>query len=128
MQKIPYASIGGSLMYAQICTRSDIEFIVGVMGRCLSNPRMDHWKAVKRVIRVHSLPPSNSSGGMVRNFVAGLRVVNGIKRPLKIYCANRAAVLYSNNNKSSTKSKHIERKFLIVTERIQSGTISIEHI
>ena len=27
MQKIPYASVVGSLMYAQVCTRADIAFI-----------------------------------------------------------------------------------------------------
>ena len=33
MQKIPYASAIGSLMYAQVCTRSDIAYIVGMLGR-----------------------------------------------------------------------------------------------
>jgi hypothetical protein len=51
MQKIPYASVVGSLMYAQVCTRPDIAYIVGVLGRYLSNPGMDHWKAAKRVLR-----------------------------------------------------------------------------
>ena len=51
MQKIPYASAVGCLMYAQVCTRLDIAYIVGVLGRYLSNPGMDHWKAAKRVMR-----------------------------------------------------------------------------
>ena len=51
MQKIPYASVVGCLMYAQVCTRSDIAFIVRMLGRYLSNPGMDHWRAVKRVFR-----------------------------------------------------------------------------
>jgi len=38
-------------MYAQVCTRPDIAFIVGVLGRYLSNPGMDHWRAAKRVMR-----------------------------------------------------------------------------
>ena len=38
MQKIPYSSAIGSLMYAQVCTRPDIAFIVGLLGRYLSNP------------------------------------------------------------------------------------------
>ena len=42
MQKIPYASAVGSLMYAQVCTRPDLAFIVGMLGRYLSNPGMDH--------------------------------------------------------------------------------------
>ena len=51
-----------------------------------------------------------------------------IERPLKIYCDNNSAVMYSNNNMSSSKSKHIDIKFLAVKERIQSGQICIEHI
>ncbi|KAL6318333.1 hypothetical protein AAG906_039425 [Vitis piasezkii] len=37
MKTIPYASAVGSLMYAQVCTRPDIAFIVNVLGRYLSN-------------------------------------------------------------------------------------------
>ncbi|KAG8503161.1 hypothetical protein CXB51_000952 [Gossypium anomalum] len=51
MQKIPYASAIGSLMYAQVCMRLDIAYIVGMLGRNLSNPGIDHWIAAKRVIR-----------------------------------------------------------------------------
>ncbi|XP_040865559.1 secreted RxLR effector protein 161-like [Glycine max] len=50
MQKIPYASVVGSLMYAQVCTRPDIAFFVGVLGKYLSDPGFQHWKAVKRVM------------------------------------------------------------------------------
>ena len=40
MKDIPYASALGSLMYAQTCTRSDINFAVEMLGRYQSNPRM----------------------------------------------------------------------------------------
>jgi len=33
MENIPYASVVGSLMYAQTCTRPDISFAVGMLGR-----------------------------------------------------------------------------------------------
>ena len=51
MQKIPYASAVGSLMYAQVCTRPDIAYIIGMLGRYLNNQGIDHWKATKRVLR-----------------------------------------------------------------------------
>ena len=54
--------------------------------------------------------------------------MDGIERPLKLFCDNKSAVLYSNNNMSSPKSKHIDIKFLVVNERIQSEQLSIEHI
>ena len=54
--------------------------------------------------------------------------MKGIERPLKLYCDNKLVVLYSNNNRSSTKSKHIDIKFLVVKERVQSGQIFIKHL
>ena len=51
MKNIPYASVVGSLMYAQVCTRPDIAFVVGVLGRYQSNPGIDHWRAAKKVMR-----------------------------------------------------------------------------
>ena len=32
MQAVSYANIIGSLMYAQVCTRPDIVYIIGVLG------------------------------------------------------------------------------------------------
>ncbi|RVW28694.1 Retrovirus-related Pol polyprotein from transposon TNT 1-94 [Vitis vinifera] len=163
MERFPNASAVGSLMYAQVCTRSDIAYIVGMLGRYLSNPGMDHWKKAKRVIRYlqrtkdYMLTYSRSShleivgysdsdfvgcldsrrstsgyifmlaGGAVswksvkqtliasstmeaefiacyeasnhgiwlQNFVTQLQIVDGIEKPLRINCDNKAAELYS---------------------------------
>ncbi|KAL9263015.1 Retrovirus-related Pol polyprotein from transposon TNT 1-94-like protein [Drosera capensis] len=51
MEKTPYASTVGSLMYAKVCTRPDLAYIVGILDRYLSNPGIDHWKVAKRVMR-----------------------------------------------------------------------------
>ncbi|CAA7051374.1 unnamed protein product [Microthlaspi erraticum] len=51
MQNYPYASLVGSLMYAQVCTRPDISHAVGMLGRFQSNPGLAHWKAAKKVLR-----------------------------------------------------------------------------
>ena len=146
-------------MYAQICTRLDITYIVGMLGRYLSNPGMDHWKKAKWVMRYlqrtkyYMLTYRRSShlkiggysdsdfagclnsrrstsgyifmlvGGTVswksvkqtliasstmeaefiacykasnhgiwlRNFITQLRIVDGIEKPLRINCDNKAA-------------------------------------
>ena len=51
MEKFPYAQVVGSLMYAQVCSRPNIGYTVGVFGRYMSNPSMAHWKVAKRVLR-----------------------------------------------------------------------------
>ncbi|XP_074377073.1 secreted RxLR effector protein 161-like [Apium graveolens] len=190
MQNIPHSSAIGSLMYAQVCTRPDLTFIVGMLSRYLSKPRMDNWIAVKRVMRylqgtkdymlvyrrsenLEVIGYSDSdlggcidikstsgyvfmlAGGAIswksanqsliaqstmevefiacyketnhaiglRNFVTGLRVVDGIERPLKVYCDNRSATEFSNNNESSEASKHINIKYLVVIESAKSNSI-----
>ncbi|GAA0173320.1 hypothetical protein LIER_41501 [Lithospermum erythrorhizon] len=42
MDKVPYASVVGSLMYAMVCTRPDIAHAVGVVSRYMSNPDADN--------------------------------------------------------------------------------------
>ena len=196
MQKCRYAQVVGSLMYAQVCSRSYIAYIVGVLGRYMSNPGMAHWKAAKRVLRYlqrtknymliyiksekleiigysdsdfagcidsrkstsgyiyllaggaiswksakQTLIASSTMaaeyiacyevsnhGNWLKNFAMSLKVVQGIERPLKLYCDNQSTVMFANNNQSLTKSKHIDIKYLVVKERVQNGQLSIEHI
>ncbi|GKA22209.1 putative RNA-directed DNA polymerase [Tanacetum coccineum] len=51
MDRVPYASAVGSLMYAMVCTRPDLAHAVGVVSRFLSNPGKKHWEAVKWIFR-----------------------------------------------------------------------------
>jgi hypothetical protein len=51
MQRIPYQSAIGSLMYAMLGTRPDIAYAVGATSRYCSNPGPSHWVAVKRIFR-----------------------------------------------------------------------------
>lgn len=46
-----YQCIVGSLMYAMVCTRPDIAFAVGYIGRFALKPRESHLKAAKRILR-----------------------------------------------------------------------------
>ena len=50
MDKILYDSVVGSIMYAQVCTQPNIAYVVGMLGRYQSNPDIDHWKAVKKIL------------------------------------------------------------------------------
>jgi hypothetical protein len=51
MKVVPYASAVGSLQYVQVCTRPDLAFVIGLLGRFQSNPGIEHWKLVKKVLR-----------------------------------------------------------------------------
>ena len=70
---------------------------------------------------------ASNNGLWLQNFVTRLSILSSIERPLKLYYDNKSTVLYS-NNRSSSSSRYIDIKFLVVKERVQSGHISIEHI
>ena len=51
MDGISYASAMGSLMYAMLCTRPNICFVIGIVSRYQSNPRPEHWTTVKHILK-----------------------------------------------------------------------------
>ena len=51
MKDIPYVSAVGALLYLAIATRPDIAHTVAVLCRFNHNPGMEHWKAVKHLMR-----------------------------------------------------------------------------
>ncbi|KAA0033307.1 putative retrotransposon [Cucumis melo var. makuwa] len=51
MSKISYGLAVRSLMYNMVCTRPDIAHVVDVASHFMSNPRKQHWKAIKCIMR-----------------------------------------------------------------------------
>jgi len=62
------------------------------------------------------------------NFISGLRVVDNISKPLKIYCDNSTTIFFSKNDKYSKGAKHMELKYFSIKEDVQKCRVSIEHI
>jgi hypothetical protein len=51
MKLVLYASVVRSLMYAQVCTRPDLAFVTGMLGRYQKNSGISHWNGIKKVLR-----------------------------------------------------------------------------
>jgi hypothetical protein len=64
----------------------------------------------------------------LKKFVLGLRVIDNIERPLKLYCDNEPVVLYDHKNKKTKAAKYINIWFYVVKGKIHDHTIGIEHI
>ena len=54
--------------------------------------------------------------------------MDSISRPLSIYCKNSAVVFMAKNNKSGSRSKHINIKYLAIREHVKEKKVVIEHI
>ncbi|CAL2248437.1 unnamed protein product [Prunus armeniaca] len=51
ISNIPYAYAIGSLIYATMCTRHDISYVVSITCMYKSNPGLEHWNVVKAALK-----------------------------------------------------------------------------
>ena len=64
----------------------------------------------------------------LKSFMSGLRVMDSISRLLRLCCDNSAVIFLAMNNKSSSRSKHIDIKYLAIRECVKEKKVVIEHI
>ncbi|KAL1312798.1 hypothetical protein AAHE18_16G065000 [Arachis hypogaea] len=69
------------------------------------------WKSAKQLLVVTST---------MENFISEFKIMDCISRPLRIYCDNSAAVFMAKNNRSSSRSKHIDIKYLAIKDRVNT--------
>nr|KYP55110.1 Retrovirus-related Pol polyprotein from transposon TNT 1-94 [Cajanus cajan] len=83
------------------------------------------WKSVKQTLTTTSTMEAEyvvcyeatCQAMCLKNLISDFHIVESISRPLVIYCDNIVIVHFSQNNISSTRSKHFDIKFLFVNYR-----------
>ena len=93
------------------------------------------WRSVKQTLTATftmeaefvSCFEATSHGVWLKSILFGLRVV-AISRSLKLYCDNSSTIFMAKNNKSESRSKHIDTKYLAIRERVKEKTVVFEHI
>ncbi|KAJ9562492.1 hypothetical protein OSB04_007652 [Centaurea solstitialis] len=157
MKLIPYASVVGSLMYAQVCTRPDItrSNLLEVVGysdsdfaKCKDDKKSTSWyifmlsggpiswRSRKQELTTTSTMMAEyvacyhatCHAMLLRNLISGLKIVDTISRPLKLYCDNNVAVSFSNSNSSTGAGLYLDTKYLFVRERVEENCITVEYI
>ena len=94
------------------------------------------WKSSKQTVTTSSTMyaefvacyETTGQVNWLKKFISGLKVVDDIKRPLKLYCDNNPAVQYAHNNRSCGAAKHIDIKYYVVKDKVRDQMISLEHI
>ncbi|RVW49821.1 Retrovirus-related Pol polyprotein from transposon TNT 1-94 [Vitis vinifera] len=87
------------------------------------------WKSVKQTLVASSTMEAefiacyeaSNHGIWLRNFVTQLRIVDGIEKPLRINCDNKAAELYSKNNRSWEANADRQRRGITVPPAVAQG-------
>ena len=79
------------------------------------------WKSSKQTVTASSTMyakfiacyEATGQVNLLKKFMPGLKVVDDIHKPLKLYYNNEPAVCYAHNNESSGAAKHIDIKFYV---------------
>ena len=127
----PFEIIGYSdADFAKDNTKSTSGYVFTLAGGAIS------WKSSKQTITAGSTMyaefiacyEATGQVNWLKKFIPGLRVVDNIERPMKLYCDNEPAVKYAHNNESSSATKHIDIKYYVVKDKVRDHQISLEHI
>ncbi|KAH9697541.1 hypothetical protein KPL71_023649 [Citrus sinensis] len=64
----------------------------------------------------------------LRKFLQDLEVVPAVTAPLKLFCDNSGAVAQSKEPRNHKKQKHIERKYHLIRDIVQTGDVEVTQI
>ena len=110
--------------------KSTSGYIFTLVGGAIS------WKSSKQTVTTSSTMyaefvacyEATGQVNWLKKFMPGLKVVDDIHKPLKLYYDNDPTVCYAHNNKSSGATKHIDIKYYVVKDKVRDHIINLEHI
>jgi len=121
MNRVPYASLVGAIMYTMTCTLPDVAY--GEIS----------WKSSKQANIVDSTTEAEyvTSSEVVKevvwikNFLTKLGVVPSMSKPVTLLCDNNGAIVQAQEPISHQKTKHYCRKYYILREFFERGDIKL---
>ncbi|XP_060959255.1 secreted RxLR effector protein 161-like [Cannabis sativa] len=124
MKKDPYALIVGSLMYEILCTRPNICYVVGIVSRYQSNLGLEHWIAVKHILKylwrtrdlmlVYSSGQLNQTGYTDPNFESDKDSRKSTSRSL--FTLGGGAIVWRSIKQTSIADSTMEAEYIAACE------------
>ena len=129
MARISYSNVVDSVMYAMICTRSDVTQAVSVVSRYISCPEKAHWQAVKWILRyLRGISNCYLEFGRKNNTLVGF-VDSYYTRDLDrrillleyVFCISDCAVSCKLTLQSIVTLSTMEAEYMVMTETIKEA-------
>ncbi|KAL0291277.1 UNVERIFIED_CONTAM: Retrovirus-related Pol polyprotein from transposon TNT 1-94 [Sesamum calycinum] len=121
MAKIPYASAVGSLMYAMMCTRSDLCFEVGMQEAVLH-------LFVYHGSRMCCLYINSPRSYLVKEITLESAHLVHIDDVVVMYCDNTTTIAYAKDPKYHERTKRIDTRYHLIRDSIAQGEVVLRHI
>ncbi|RVW12263.1 Retrovirus-related Pol polyprotein from transposon TNT 1-94 [Vitis vinifera] len=133
MNRVPYASAVGAIMYTMTCTRPDVAYALSVASRYQANPvgkAPNKLQVADSTTEAEYIAASEAAKEAVwmKKFISELGVVPSIEEPIPLLCDNNGAIAQAKEPRSHQKSKHVLRRYHLIREIIERGDVKIEKI
>jgi hypothetical protein len=125
MRVIPYASAIGSIMYAMLCTRSDVSYALSATSIYQSNYGETHWTIVKNVLKYlrRTKKVFLMFGGGEEFVVTGYNdasfQIDADDSKLQsgfVFCLNREAVSWKSSKQDTVADSMTEAEYITASE------------
>ena len=126
MNRVPYASEIGSIMYAMICTRPDVSYALSVTSRYQSDPGEGHWIAVKNILKylrrtkdVFLIYGGLESELVIRGYTdASFQTCIDDYRSQSgyVFCLNGGAVVWKSSKQQTVADSTTEAEYIAASE------------
>nr|GEV12221.1 hypothetical protein [Tanacetum cinerariifolium] len=140
MNRVPYALVVGSIMYAMTCTRHDVSFALSMVSRRQQNPGEEElrvtgycdaiWKIDKDDSRSQSGWIFLLNGGAVtwKSSKQDTVAESTCESEYIAACEASNAVALTKEAKDHKKLKHIKRKYHFVQSKVKEEHVIVKHI
>ena len=126
MDKIPYASAIGSIMYAMLCTQPDVSYALSMTSRFQSDPGECHWIAVKNILKYlrRTKDIFLIYGGQEGELVISGYINAGFQSDLDdfrsqfgfVFYLNRGAVSWRSSKQDTVVNSTIEAEYIVSSD------------
>ncbi|GJX33050.1 hypothetical protein Tco_0242905 [Tanacetum coccineum] len=128
ISQLEYSKVIGCLMYAMTCTRPDITFATGKVGKYTSNPGTQHWQAIQRAFLLGGGAISwvSKKQTCITDSTIESEFVTLAAAGKEAKCVATFEKAYSQMYNGN--SKHLGVRHSMIRELIMNGVISIEFV
>ena len=129
MERTPYASAMGSIMYAMLCTRPDVAHALGVASRYQSDPGPAHWGAAKTILKylrktqdlflvygAKELVIEGFTDSSFQSDVDDFKSTSGY-----VFLLNGGAVTWKSNKQATVADSTTEAEYIAASEAAKEG-------
>ncbi|KAG8472802.1 hypothetical protein CXB51_034693 [Gossypium anomalum] len=121
MLHVPYSSAVGSLMYAMVCSRPDLSYVVNAVSRYMANPVALSTTKVEYMVITEACKEAIWLKGIFSDLNEDLQIST-------VFCDSQNTIFLTKDQMFHERTKHIDVRYHFIHDIIARGDIVVSKI